>query len=165
MSPLEERRVFGGGQVVGLPIDLAAAGEDDPGSPRRLSTNLRGRREDIAQPADVDLPAGSGVALSPYDTEHRGEMDDAAAAGNRVPDALRVPYVAFFVVRSPEIQPGDLRSACFECRPEGRSDQPFVAGDQYPAQMRTLRQRPRRPGGPSRRDGGRQANKTCMIVV
>ena len=66
-------------------------------------------------------------------------MNDAAAAGNRLPDTLRVPYVAFIVTRSSNIQPGDLRSTRFERRPESRSDQSLGAGDQYPAQMRALR--------------------------
>ena len=76
---------------------------------------------------------------------HRGEMDDAAAAGNRVLDALHVSHVAFFVTRSSKVQSGDLRSARFERRSEGRSDQSFGAGDQYPVQLHALRQSARRP--------------------
>ena len=87
-----QRRVLGDGEMIRLPIDFAAAGEEQPRPPRRFDGCL----DDIAQTADVDVPADLRSAFPPHDAGDRGEMDDAAAAGDRIPDAPGLPHVAGF---------------------------------------------------------------------
>ena len=82
-------------------------------------------------------------------------MNDAVAAGGCVPDAPCVPHVAFFAVRSPEVQSGDVRPACFEGRAKGGPDQSLRARDQYPVVSHPFSNGiARRPDISCRRGGG-----------
>ena len=89
--------------------------------------------DDVAQTADVDVPAALRVAFTPHHAGDRCEMDDAAAAGDRIPDAPGVPHVPGFTPRSPDIQPTDFRAACCKRRAQGATDQSFRTGDEYRA--------------------------------
>ena len=122
-------RIFGNRKAIGLPIDLATTGEDDPG-PTRLTL---GRRDNVAQPADIDLPTGFRIALSPYDAGNRSEMDNTVAPDHGLPDTPRVPHITCLTASSSDIQPCDIRPEPFKGRSKGPPDQSFRAGKQYPA--------------------------------
>ena len=62
-----QRGIFGGRERFRLPVDLAAAGEDQP----RHARGLRRSLEHIAQTADVGCPAEFGVPLAPDDARNR----------------------------------------------------------------------------------------------
>jgi hypothetical protein len=81
--------ILGRGELLRLAVNLAAAGEDQPGT----VLGGEGGVHNVSRAADVGGSAALRVALAPDDARDRGEVDDAHTADERFLNHLRIPYV------------------------------------------------------------------------
>ena len=122
-----ERRVLADGQGVGLAVDLAAAGEDEPGAAR----GGEGRAEDVAGAAFVGRAAEGRVALAPNHAGDGGEVEDAVALGDGSLDGARVADVAVAVVRwGAEVEAADVMTGAGQQRRHRCADEAVGTRDQ-----------------------------------